>query len=520
MSQAMPVSHPARPWLASWPAALPRSLEYPDQPAWWLLGRNADLRPNAVAVRTIDRRNGQETGACTYGELWQRARRAGGAFLKAGVQPGDRVALVLPNGVDLIAAYYGTWLAAAVAVPCDSMASGVELAHQLRDSDAGLLVCDPHQCERLASLGVALMTDLEGEPADPRSVDPNALAVLMYTGGTTGEPKGAMLSHRNLVCNAIQFGTWYGFEEGAERCVSVLPLFHSGGMAGAMNVPIWAGAELLLLERFNAGVIAEIIERLRATRFFGVPTMYVAMLEDEHARRADLSSLRACRTSASGLPAAVKARFDQLVGHEVLAEGYGLSEASPLTHANPIDRPRAGAIGLPISDTDARIVDDDGQDVEPGEEGELLIRGPQVMQGYWRPPDETATALAGGWLHTGDVARMDTDGYFSIVDRKKEVIISGGFKVWPREVEEVLYEHPAVALDAVVGVPDGYRGEVVKAFVVLRPEERGRVSEEQLRSFVHDRLAPYKAPRVVELVDELPVSHQGKVLRRALREKR
>jgi len=493
-------------------------MDYPAQPAWWLLAKHLNRAADRVAVRAIDYRTGDETGCWTYGEVWLRARRMAGALRRAGIRPGDRVALCLPNSVQLIAAYYGAWLAAAVVVPCDSMASDRELGQQLHDSGASLLLCEPGQRSQLAGPGIELLSDFDGEPAHSVAPEPGDLAVLMYTGGTTGEPKGAMLTHRNVVCNTIQFGTWYGFENSGERCISVLPLFHSGGMAGAMNVPLWAGAELLLMERFNAPVVARAIEHYRATRFFGVPTMYVAILEDEQARRADFSSLRACRTSASGLPAAVKARFDELAGHEVLAEGYGLSEASPLTHANPPQRPRPGSIGLPISDTDARIVDEDGQDVKAGEEGELLVRGPQVMEGYWRRPDETAQALAGGWLHTGDVARMDGDGYFAIVDRKKEVIISSGFKVWPREVEDVLYEHPAVALDAVIGVPDEYRGQAIKAFVVLKPEERGHVSEDQLRTFVHDRLAPYKAPRIVEFVDELPVSHQGKVLRRALRD--
>jgi len=256
--------------------------------------------------------------------------------------------------------------------------------------------------------------------------------------------------------------------------------------------------------------------RYRATRLFGVPTMFIALLNDEAGRSADYSTLRACRTNASPLPPSVKAAFDRLCGREVLVEGYGLTETSPLTHANPVGRARAGSIGIPLPDTDARIVDlETGADVVPGESGELLIQGPQVMRGYWKRPEATAEAMGDGWLRTGDVAVMDGDGYFAIVDRKKDMINTAGFKVWPREVEETLYAHPAVKLVAVVGVPDDYRGEAVKACVVLRDGQR--VDERVLMDFCRERLTAYKVPRIVEFRDALPTSGAGKLLRRLLR---
>jgi len=274
----------------------------------------------------------------------------------------------------------------------------------------------------------------------------------------------------------------------------------------------------LVFRRFNPVTVARTVERYRATRLFGVPTMFIALLNHEESRRADYSSLRACRTNAAPLPASVKAAFDELVGHEALIEGYGLTETSPLTHANPINRAKPGSIGVPLPDTDAKVVHlETGADVSVGEVGELVIRGPQVMKGYWNRPDETARAMAGGWLHTGDVARMDDEGYFVIVDRKKDQINTAGFKVWPREVEEVLYTHPGVRQVVVVGQPDAYRGEVVKACVVLKEEHRGRVSEAEIVAFCKQRLAGFKVPRIVEFHGELPVSAAGKLLRRALR---
>ncbi len=533
---------PARPWHRVWPSHLPLSLTYPSVPAWWLLERNLGRFPHRVALRVLDHETGAELGSLTYEALWNSVRAVAAGFRRLGVCKGDRVVLWLWNGPELIISFYATCFLGATVVPLNPALTERELAGQAADAAPQLLVSSaagaPVAETVVARLGVPLVVaggstgtrpagslsfdDLLGErgqEVSPAPVDPaEDLAVLLYTGGTTGAPKGAMLTHRNLVANAIQFAEWYAFEPGQETCIGALPMFHSGGMSGVMNVPLYAGATVLVFRRFNPVTVARTVERYRATRLFGVPTMFIALLNHEESRRADYSSLRACRTNAAPLPASVKAAFDELVGHEALIEGYGLTETSPLTHANPINRAKPGSIGVPLPDTDAKVVHlETGADVSVREVGELVIRGPQVMKGYWNRPDETARAMAGGWLHTGDVARMDDEGYFVIVDRKKDQINTAGFKVWPREVEEVLYTHPVVRQVVVVGQPDAYRGEVVKACVVLKEEHRGRVSEAEIVAFCKQRLAGFKVPRIVEFHGELPMSAAGKLLRRALR---
>lgn len=516
---------------------------YPSVPAWWILERNLERFPGRVAIRILDHEKGSELITLTYEELWKSVHSVAAGFRRLGVGRGHRVALALPNGPELIMCFYASWLLGATVVPVNPALTERELARQAADAGARLLVATASGATvatAVASrLGIAPVVagasrsrippgtlpfeDLVedgGQRVSPASIDPaDDVAVLLYTGGTTGAPKGAMLTHRNLVANTIQFAEWYAFEPGGETCIGALPMFHSGGMAGVMNVPLYAGSTILVFRRFNPVTVARAVERFRATRLFGVPTMFIALLNHEESRRADYASLRACRTNAAPLPTRVKAAFDELVGHEVLIEGYGLTETSPLTHANPLQRAKPGSIGIPLPDTDAKVVHlESGADLPAGESGELVIRGPQVMKAYWNRPEETAQAMAGGWFHTGDVARMDDEGYFIIVDRKKDQINTAGFKVWPREVEEVLYAHPAVGLVAVVGEPDAYRGEVVKACVVLKEEQRGRVSEAELVAHCKEHLATYKVPRIVEFRNQLPVSTTGKMVRRALRE--
>ncbi|MBI2215958.1 MAG: AMP-binding protein [Candidatus Rokubacteria bacterium] len=521
----------ARPWHRHWPAHVPRSLPYPDAPAWSILERSATRFPDRVAVRDLDHETGAERRALTYAALFRAARGVATGLAKRGVVHGARVGFCLPNGSDLVLAYYATWLAGGTAVPVNAAAREGEVERQLGDAGVSVLIAPRGSrgatvAERLGVPLVDLeaLREMEAFPAGNAGAAcaPDAdVAVLLYTGGTTGTPKGAMLTHRNIVANTVQFAKWYAFEPGAEVSVSAIPMSHSGGMSGVMNVPLSAGGTLLAFPRFNASTVAKAVTRYRVTRLFGVPTMFIALLNDEEGRRADYSALRACRTNAAPLPPSVKVAFDTLVGREVLVEGYGLTETSPLTHANPIARARAGSIGLPLPDTDARIVDlDTGETVGPGASGELLIRGPQVMCAYWNRPEATADTLRDGWLHTGDVAVMDEDGYFAIVDRKKDVINTAGFKVWPREVEEALYAHPAVKLAAVIGVPDDYRGEAVKAFVVLKDDHQGRVCAETLVGHCRDRLSGYKVPRHVEIRSELPLMETGKLLRRALRRSR
>ena len=523
----MSLSAPPRPWHAAWPAHLPTALEYPRVPAWWLLEKNVGALGTRVAVRELDHETLAEGRVLTYDALFRAVRGAAAGLAACAVQAGARVGFCLPNSADLIVGYYATWYAGAVVVPVNPGASESEAAQQLGDARVSLVVAPDGSAGARAAqtLGTpaidtaAFRTMQMLPPAPPAPCAPeDDVAVLLYTGGTTGVPKGAMLTHRNIVTNTIQFGRWYAFAPGEEVSLCAIPMYHSGGMSGVMNVPLSAAATLLVFPRFHAASVATAVGRHRVTRLFGVPTMFIALLDDEIGRGADYSALRACRTNAAPLPPSVKARFDELVGREVLVEGYGLTETSPLTHANPIDRARAGSIGVPLPDTDARIVDlDSGAEVSVGAPGELLIRGPQVMRGYWQRSEATAEAIRDGWLHTGDVATMDADGYFAIVDRKKDMINTAGFKVWPREVEETLYAHPAVKLAAVVGVPDAYRGEIVKACIVLRDGQRARPTAAEIVAFCRQQLSGYKVPRVVEFRDELPVTATGKMLRRELR---
>lgn len=353
----------------------------------------------------------------------------------------------------------------------------------------------------------------------PVPVDPGRdLALLQYTGGTTGTPKGVMLTHFNLLANCLQIKAWTPpLRVDPATIVGALPFFHAYGMTTVMNYAIMTGARVILFPRFEVGRILKAIHRYRPQLFPGVPTMYVAINSSPGVERFDLRSIEWCISGAAPLPLDVKESFERLTGGR-LVEGYGLTEASPVTHANPLGGvQKSGSIGIPVPDTDCRIVSmESGEPLPLGEVGELLVRGPQVMPGYWNQLEETTRVLKDGWLYTGDVARMDEDGYLYIVDRKKEMIIVSGYNVYPREVEEVLYQHPAVREAAAIGIPDSYQGESVKAFVVLKGD--AICSAEELTTFCRERLAPYKVPREVEFVSELPKSIIGKVLRRVLAE--
>jgi len=533
-----------RPWFKVWPSHLPRNLKYPHVPAWWILERNLNHFGHKDAVIFIDYEDLHEIERLTYGELWQRANSLAMDLRELNVKKGDRVATLLPNSPALIVSYYGIWIAGASITPCNAMAKEKELEYQLTDSGASLLIAAKDLsglaipvAERLGLKAILFPVDRSDRnisektaiferrlfnsrrSASDSSIDPaEDIAVLLYTGGTTGVPKGAMLTHRNIVANTIQFAEWYALEPGAETFICTIPMSHSGGMTGVMNVPLYSGATLILMKRFIAEAVGKAIEKYRATRFFSVPTTYIAILNSAEARRCDFSSLKACRTNAAPLPIAVKESFDRWVGREILIEGYGLTETSPLTHANPLTRAKGGSIGIPIPDTDCKIVDiETGEDLPIGREGELVIRGPQLMKGYWNRPEETALAMAGGWFHTGDVGRMDEEGYFYIHDRLKDMINSGGYKVWPREVEEVLYAHPKVFQATVVGCLDDYYGEIVKAFIVPKDEATKTISKEEIITFCKGRMSNYKVPRIIEFCDQLVMSSQGKVLRCLMR---
>ena len=536
-----------KPWLKSYPAGMPHTLDYPSAPLYHFLQESAKRFPARPALIYPDGPDERNPVTKTYAVLEDESNRFAAALVSLGIVRGDRVAYFIQNSPELVVGFYGILKAGAVPVPCNVMYRAEEFAYHLKDSGAKALLCEaelyPTAREILGQTAVAHVVIVGGDfDPDPDlyqwgsllesstplerlpELDPaQDLALLPYTGGTTGIPKGSMLTHANLVANALQFRDWFGYEPGREVFIATLPLFHIGGIAGVMSVPLAAGATIVLFRRFNANRVLQAIQDYRATRFLGVPTMYIALLNHEAADSFDLSSLRPSRTSAAPLPRAVKESFDSLVGHEVLIEGYGLTETSPLTHANPVDCAQPGSIGVPLPDTDARIFDAEfGTEVMPlGEIGELALRGPQVMQGYWNNPDETAASIRDGWFYTGDLAYMDDHGYFYIVDRKKDVINAAGFKVWPREVEEVLYQHPSVRVAAVFGVPDNYRGETVKTVIALK-ENHGFDSQDMARidilDFCHRHLANYKVPRVLDFRDELPVSAAGKVLRRVMRD--
>jgi long-chain acyl-CoA synthetase len=363
----------------------------------------------------------------------------------------------------------------------------------------------------------------EHDPNPPKvEINPKEdLAALQYTGGTTGISKGAMLTHMNLVSNAVSCAEWLRGVKGDETFLSVLPLFHIYGMTTGMNAPIYLAGRIVLLPRFDADSTFQAIQKHRVTVFCGAPTMYSMLLAHPDLKKYDLRSIRFCISGSAPLPPEVQRRWMEITGG-VLVEGYGLTESSPVTHCNPLDRSmktvKVGSIGLPWPDTDAKIMDSESgiTELEPQEEGELVVKGPQVMMGYWKMVEESAAVLRDGWLYTGDIGKMDEDGYFYITDRKKDLIKYKGYSVYPREIEDVIYEHPAVKLCAVVGKPDSVAGEVPKAFVVLK--EGKTASGEEIKEFVNSKVAPYKAVREVEFRTELPMTLVGKVLRRVLHE--
>lgn len=545
-----------KPWYRFWPKGVPKSIEYPNLALGEALRETARKYPENSAIIYFGART-------TYKELDELVDKFATALQDLGVKKGDRVGIFLPNIPQFVISLYGALRAGAVCVACSPLYKARELEHQLNDAGAETLVAMdtlysivqetkertklrnvittsprdylPPLLRLLAPLkGVksqkcpgaldflSLMKKYGPDPK-PVTVKPEDLALLQYTGGTTGVPKGAMITHRNLVVNAGQCELQLPIRRGVDVNVSALPLFHIFGMTCAMNAPVLTGTTMLMIPNpRDPKAILKAITKHKASVFCSVPTMYVALINRPDISKYDLSTLRACLSGAAPLPVEVQKKFEQLTGGR-LVEGYGLTETSPVTHVNPLDDPRKnrpGSIGIPVSDTDAKVVDlETGKkDLKLGEVGELVIKGPQVMQGYWNKPDETEIALRNGWLYTGDIAKIDEDGYFYIVDRKKDMIDVSGLKVWPREVEEVLYEHPAVKEAAVLGVPDPYRGETVKAYVTLKPGYEGKVTEEEIIKFCKEKIATYKAPRSVEFRTTLPKTLVGKILRRTLRE--
>jgi len=544
-------------WASQYDPGIPLTVAVPPSSVPWLLLEAASKSPQSPALAFF----GQNL---TYGALSQQAARLSQAFQDLGLGPGEPLGIYLPNCPQLVLAYHAALRLGAVAVLLNPLLSPKELAYQLQDSGARRLVVLDHFLPRveevwdrvnLSHLIITGLKDylpwplswlypfkarrqglvtgfrpgpghlswrelLQSPPLEglsqPQPVD---LAVLQYTGGTTGTPKAAMLTHGNLMANVAQINAWLPqVRYGEERVVGLLPFSHSFGLTACLNWPMSQAALIIVLPRFEIDGFLKVLRQYRPTMLPGVPTLFVALINDRRLPGLDLSSLWACISGSAPLPLEVRERFEALSGCRIL-EGYGLTEAAPVTHLNPIQGKRPpGSMGLPLPGTRARVVDQEtgARDLPPGEVGELIIQGPQVMQGYWQQPEETALVLRDGWLYTGDLARMDEEGFFYIVERKKDLIIAGGYKIYPREVEEVLYQHPGVKEAVALGVPDAYRGETVK--VVIVPQAGANLTAEEILEFCQHNLAVYKVPKIVEFRAELPKSLVGKVLRRVLKE--
>ncbi len=468
-----------------------------------------------------------DEAALSYDEFREAALRVAAGLRSRGVEPGDRVGMVLPNVLSFPVIFYGTLLAGAAVVPMNPLLKAREIEYYLTDSGARLIVAGTQSAEPAAEAAAAVGVDSvtvdlamprevmadEGLDAPVERADSDT-AVILYTSGTTGQPKGAELTHAGLNSNART--TQETLLEGTpdDVIMGCLPLFHVFGLTCSLNACVLAGASLTLIPRFDGGKALDVIERDGVTVFEGVPTMFSAMLHQPDTDKRDVSSLRLCVSGGSAMPVEVMRSFEETFGCIVL-EGYGLSETSPVASFNhPHAERKPGSIGTPIRGVEMRLVDDEGTDVPSAEVGEIAIRGENVMKGYWRREEETAKAIPDGWFRTGDLARQDEEGYYFIVDRKKEMIIRGGYNVYPREIEEALYEHPAVAEAAVVGIAHPDLGEEVGAAVALKPGASAEVDE--LRDFVKQRVAAYKYPRHLWLVDALPKGPTGKILRRAV----
>jgi long-chain acyl-CoA synthetase len=549
----------SKPWLAFYDKEVPRELHIPELTIPDLLRRAAERHPKHHACVFMGAR-------MDYHHLKEQVDKLAAALHHLGVAKGDRVAMMMPNCPQTIIAYYATLSLGAVTVMTNPLYVERELLHQWGNSGAKIVISldlfwpqieavkdklpinhvilsgiqdymplvkktlAPFALKRKGKWVAVAYNDtvhslkklMAHQHDAPPQVDlkPDDLACLQYTGGTTGLPKGAMLTHRNLIASLAQVRSFLLFEhqDAQDIALAIMPFFHVYGMNGLLNMATYLASTLVLIPQPEIKSIVDAIVAERPTFFTGVPALFVALNNYHSIDQVDLTSIKAVFSGAAPLPIDVMEKFEERTGARI-AEAYGMTEASSVTHVNPLKgRRKFGSIGVPIIGTDAKIVDSDDPTKELGidEAGELMIKGPQVMQGYWNEPDETKAALIDGWLRTGDIARMDNEGYFYIVDRKKDVILSAGFNVYPREVEEVLYQHPKIQEAAVIGLPDGMRGEKIAAYLKLVPGETATAPE--LRAFCRAHLAPYKQPRKFIFRDDLPKSLAGKVLRRQLRE--
>ena len=545
-------------WLKHYEEKVPHSIDYPLLSLYQLFQKSAQTYKQQPAVHFMGRE-------LNYGELTAEVESMACALADLGVKKGDRVAIHLPNSTQFPIAFFAALAIGAIVVPCNPLYVAREMEYQVKNSGAETIITMTRfynmikEIQPKTDLKNIIVTNIkdyfpgflsflytvakekkEGDRVElakedysftdltkkfagktPPAVEvlPTDRAVFLYTGGTTGVSKGAVLQHRNLVANCFQVKSWCtDYEDGKEVILGALPFFHSYGLTTVLNLGLLNGAKLVLMPRFVLADALKLIDKQKPTLFPGVPTIYVAINNAPDLNKYDIRSIKVCISGAAPLPVEVQQQFEKNTGGK-LVEGYGLSETSPVTHANPVYGVRKpGSIGLPMPDTDFKIVDvETGEKEMPiGEIGELCVRGPQVMDGYLNMPVENAQSLRDGWFYTGDIAKVDEDGYTYIVDRKKDMVIAGGYNIYPRDIEEVLYTHPKILEAAVAGINDAYRGETLKAYIVLKEGET--MTEDEVKEYCKANLASYKVPKQYEFRAELPKTMIGKVLRRVLRE--
>ncbi|MFK8792938.1 AMP-binding protein [Planococcus plakortidis] len=546
-----------KPWLAHYPPEVPHTLTYPSIPVQDYLTKAYEDFPQKTAIHFLGK-------DISYEELYQSAMKMANYLQKLGIEKGDRVSIMLPNCPQAVISFYGILYAGGIVVMTNPLYTEREIAYQMKDSGAKAIIALDILFPRINK--VIKETDLENvivtgikdylsfpknlvypfiqkkqygmtvkvehrginhlfteimKTASQQITQPpfdfdEDLALLQYTGGTTGSPKGVMLTHRNLISNATMCDAWlYKSKRGEETIMGIIPLFHVYGLTTVLILSVMQGNKMVLLPKFDPEQALKTINKQKPTLFPGAPTLYIGLLNHPDIQKYDLSSIEACLSGSAPLPTEVQEKFERITGGK-LVEGYGLTETSPVTHSNLVWGERTkGSIGMPYPDTDCEIFLPGTTDPVPnGQIGEIAIKGPQVMKGYWNRPDATAATIVDGWLLTGDLGYMDDEGHFFIVDRKKDMIIAGGFNIYPREIEEVLYEHEAIQECVVAGIPDPYRGETVKAYIVAK--EGYTVTEEQLDKHCREHLAAFKVPRIYEFRKELPKTAVGKILRRSL----
>ncbi|WP_281864458.1 AMP-binding protein [Planomicrobium okeanokoites] len=546
-----------KPWLAHYPPEIPHTLNYESKPVQDYLTHTFEATPEKTAIHFMGK-------DMTYQELYDSAMKFASYLQGLGIKKGDRIAIMLPNSPQAVIGFYGILYAGGVVVMTNPLYTEREIAYQMKNSGAKAILAMDILYPRISK--VLKDTDLENViitgikeylPFPKNMIYPfiqkkqygitvkvehrgsnhlfseimktattdvaktefdfeKDLALLQYTGGTTGSPKGVMLSHKNLISNATMCDTWlYKTKRGEETVLGIIPLFHVYGLTTVLILSVMQGNKMVLLPKFDPETALKTINKQKPTLFPGAPTLYIGLMNHPDIKKYDLSSISACLSGSAPLPVEVQEKFEKITGGR-LVEGYGLTETSPVTHSNLVwgDRVK-GSIGLPYPDTDCKVFQPGTtEEVPHGEIGEIGIKGPQVMQGYWNNPEATAATIVDGWLMTGDLGYMDDAGHFFVVDRKKDMIIAGGFNIYPREIEEILYENEAIQECVVAGIPDPYRGETVKAYIVLK--EGKSITEEELDAYCREHLAAFKVPRIYEFRTELPKTAVGKILRRSL----